>query len=199
MRGLNGSFRQEQAKMAKTIAIIGAFDTKGAEYAFLREQIVSRGFSVLTLNTGVMGTTDLFKVDVEAEEVAKAGGMDLKALREKKDRGEAMKVMTAGAAKVAKSLYDKGKKFDGIIGMGGTGGTTVVTSAMRALPVGVPKVCISTAASGETSGLRRDKRYYDDTFDCRCGGDKSDIENYFHKGGGGHLRDGIGGATESEG
>jgi uncharacterized protein (UPF0261 family) len=137
--------------MGKTILVIGAFDTKGAEYAFLREQIVSRGFSVLTLNTGVMGTTDLFKVDVEAEEVAKAGGADIKTLREKKDRGEAMKVMTAGAAKVAKSLFDKGK-FDGIIGMGGTGGTTVVTSAMRALPVGVPKVCISTAASGDTSG-----------------------------------------------
>src|SRR3989304_3319585 len=83
-------------KMGKTILIIGAFDTKGAEYAFLKEQIAAKGFSALTLNTGVMGTTDLFKVDVEADEVAKAGGMDLKKLREKKDRGQAMKVMTAG-------------------------------------------------------------------------------------------------------
>ena len=136
--------------MAKTIAVIGAFDTKGREYAFLREQIVARGHDVLTINTGVLGTTDLFEVDVEAAEVAAAGGGDLHALREKKDRGEAMKVMCAAAPVIVKSLHDQGK-IDGIVGMGGTGGTTVVTAGMRALPVGVPKVCISTAASGDTS------------------------------------------------
>ncbi len=136
--------------MSKTIAMIGAFDTKGREYAFLREQILARGHKVLAVNTGVLGTTDLFPVDVEAREVARAGGGNLEELREKKDRGEAMKVICAGAPKVVKRLYEEGK-FDGIIGMGGTGGTTVVTSAMRALPVGVPKVCVSTAASGETS------------------------------------------------
>ena len=136
--------------MGKTILMIGAFDTKGPEYDFLRERIVANGCEVLTLNTGVLGSTDLFAVDVEADEVAKAGGGDLAELRAKQDRGEAMKVMCAGAAAAAKRLYDEGK-FDGIIGMGGTGGTTVVTSAMRALPVGVPKVCVSTAASGDTS------------------------------------------------
>jgi uncharacterized protein (UPF0261 family) len=136
--------------MAKTILIIGAFDTKGREYAFLREQIQERGNKVLTVNTGVLGSTDLFPVDVEAGEVAKAGGGDLEAMRKKKDRGEAMKVMSSGAPVTVKSLYEKGK-FDGIIGMGGTGGTVVVTAAMRALPVGFPKVCVSTAASGETS------------------------------------------------
>jgi uncharacterized protein (UPF0261 family) len=136
--------------MAKTIAVIGAFDTKGREYAFLREQIVARGHGVLAINTGVLGTTDLFKVDVEAAEVAAAGGGELQALREKKDRGEAMKVMCAGAPAIVKSLHDQGR-IDGIIGMGGTGGTTVVTAGMRALPVGVPKVCVSTAASGDTS------------------------------------------------
>jgi len=136
--------------MAKTIAVIGAFDTKGREYAFLREQIVARGHDVVAINTGVLGTTDLFQVDVEAAEVAAAGGGDLQALRDKKDRGEAMKVMCAGAPVIVKSLHDQGK-IDGIIGMGGTGGTTVVTAGMRALPVGVPKVCVSTAASGDTS------------------------------------------------
>jgi uncharacterized protein (UPF0261 family) len=89
-------------------------------------------------------------VDVAAEEVARAGGGDLAALRQRKDRGEAMKVMTAGAAAIARRLYDDGR-FDGIVGMGGTGGTTVITAAMRALPVGVPKLCVSTAASGDTS------------------------------------------------
>ena len=132
----------------KTICLVGAFDSKGSEYAFIRKQILARGHEVLTVNTGIMGSTDLFPVDVQADEVAQAGGSSLEQLREKKDRGEAMKVMVAGAPKIVKSLYDD-RKIDGIIGMGGTGGTAVVTSAMRALPVGVPKVCVSTTAAGD--------------------------------------------------
>ena len=134
----------------KKICLIGAFDTKGVEYAFVREQILARGQEVVTVNTGVMGSTKLFPVDVEADKVADAGGGRLHRLQEKKDRGEAMKIMCAGAPAIVKSLHDKGK-IDGIIGMGGTGGTTVVTSAMRALPLGMPKVCVSTAASGDVA------------------------------------------------
>jgi uncharacterized protein (UPF0261 family) len=136
--------------MPKTICLIGAFDSKGQEYAFMREHILSRGHRVLTVNTGVLGSTALFPIDVEGDRVAGLGGGNLEQLRKKKDRGEAMQIMCAGAAVTIKSLYDEGK-FDGIIGMGGTGGTTVVTSAMRALPVGVPKVCLSTVASGDVS------------------------------------------------
>jgi len=132
----------------KTICLVGAFDSKGEEYAFLRAQIRARGHEVLTVNTGIMGSTDLFPVDVQAHEVAQAGGGNLEQLRETKDRGEAMKIMVAGAPKIVKSLHDD-RKIDGIIGMGGTGGTAVVTSAMRALPVGVPKVCVSTTAAGD--------------------------------------------------
>ncbi len=95
--------------------MIGAFDTKGAEYAFLREQIISRGHSVLAVNTGVLGTTDLFPVEVEADQVAQAGGGDLKAIREKKDRGEAMKIMSRGAPVVVRRLFEEGR-FEGIIG-----------------------------------------------------------------------------------
>src|SRR6266850_70683 len=123
--------------------MIGAFDTKGEEYAFLRSEIIARG-------QRVMGTTKVFPVDVEAEEVARAGGGELKALREKKDRGEAMAVMARGAEVVVKRLFKEGK-FDGIIGMGGSAGTAIVTAAMRGLPLGVPKVCVSTMASGNTS------------------------------------------------
>jgi uncharacterized protein (UPF0261 family) len=137
---------QKEWHMAKTILVIGAFDTKGEEYAFLREQIVARGHRVLALNTGVMGTTNLFPVDVEAEKVAKAGGGDLKSLREKKDRGEAMAVMARGAEAVVREFF-KAKKFDGIIGMGGAL-ERQSTTAMRTLPLGVPKVCVSTVASG---------------------------------------------------
>ena len=132
----------------KTICLVGAFDTKGAEYGFVRQQILARGHEVLTVNTGIMGSTDLFPVDVQAYDVARAGGGSLEQLRASKDRGEAIKVMCSGAPAIIKSLYDD-RMIDGIIGMGGTGGTAVVTSAMRALPVGVPKVCVSTTAAGD--------------------------------------------------
>jgi uncharacterized protein (UPF0261 family) len=128
-----------------TVLMIGAFDTKGAEYDFLRRQVIANGCDVLAVNTGALGTTTLFPVDIEADEVARAGGGDLSRLRERHDRGEAMKVMTAGAAAVVRRLHDQGR-FTGVIGMGGTGGSAVVTAAMRALPVGVPKLCVSTAA-----------------------------------------------------
>src|SRR2546423_8739224 len=118
--------------MAKAILMIGAFDTKGEEYGFLRQQIISRGNRLLSVNTGVMGTTELFPVDVEAEEVARAGGGDLKLLRERRDRGEAMSVMARGAEAVVKKLFGEAK-FDGIIGMGGSAGTAIVTAGMRAL------------------------------------------------------------------
>lgn len=136
--------------MAQTIVVLGSFDTKAREYAFLREAIVAQGGQVLAVNFGVLGTTDLFPVDVEADAVARAGGGDLATLRASGDRGAAMKVMAAGVAAVAKQLYDHGK-LGGITGMGGSGGSSVITAAMRALPMGVPKVCVSTVAGGDVS------------------------------------------------
>ena len=133
-----------------TILMIGAFDTKGLEYAFLREELLTRGHQVIAVDTGVVGEGAVFPIDVRAEEVAQMGESSLEALRAAGDRGLAMKVMSAGAALCAKTLYTEGR-FAGIIGMGGSGGSSVVTAAMRALPVGVPKVCISTVASGDTS------------------------------------------------
>lgn len=132
------------------IVVLGAFDTKGAEYRFLCDVIARQGRAVLTINVGVMGSTDLFLVDIEAEVVARAAGGDLDTLRANRDRGAAMSVMAAGAAAVVRQLYDEGR-VAGIIGMGGSGGSSVVTAAMRALPVGVPKVCVSTVAGGDTS------------------------------------------------
>ena len=123
--------------MGKTVMMIGAFDTKGRDYAFLREEILSRGHAVFSVNTGVLGTTDLFPVDVEAAEVAEAGGGDLDSLRRNQDRGEAMKIMAEGAPVIAQRYLEQ-SKYDGIIGMGGSGGTSVISAAMRALPVGFP-------------------------------------------------------------
>ena len=135
--------------MKKTIAILGALDTKGQEYAFLKAEIEKRGCRTLVVNVGVIGDP-LFTPDVRSDEVAEAGGVPLADLIAQRDRGEAMQVMTRGAAVVVKRLYEAGE-IDGIISMGGGGGTIIGTSAMRALPVGFPKLMVSTIASGDTS------------------------------------------------
>jgi uncharacterized protein (UPF0261 family) len=136
--------------MAKIILLIGAFDSKGHEYNFVKKLIEAQGCRVLTMNFGVLGGTDLFPVDIDNAEVAKAGGDDINRLRKNKDRGVAMKVMSRGVATLAEKLYKEGK-FHGVLGMGGSGGSSVITAAMRALPIGVPKVMVSTVASGDTS------------------------------------------------
>jgi uncharacterized protein (UPF0261 family) len=135
--------------MKNKIAIIGALDTKGQEFEFLKSEIEKRGFETFFINVGVLGKP-LFIPDIAAEEVALAGGVPLAELVKRADRGEAMTVMTAGVAKVAVKYFEAGK-FDGIISMGGGGGTVMATSAMRALPVGVPKLMVTTIASGDTS------------------------------------------------
>ena len=137
--------------MKPTVALIGSFDTKGAEYSYVRERILREGCGVVTINTGIFEAAEPFPVDVEAGLLAEAGGTELGDLRNAGDRGEAMKAMSRGAPVVIKRLYDEGK-FDGIIGLGGSGGSAVITAAMRSLPVGVPKVCVSTVASGDVSG-----------------------------------------------
>ena len=136
--------------MSKTILLIGSFDTKGEDYAFVRERILARGHEVLTLDTGVLGETNLFLVDVRAAAVARAGGGNLAALRAKGDRGEAMKVMCRGAEVVIARLHAN-SRFDAVLGLGGSGGASVIAPAMRALPLGLPKILVSTVASGDTS------------------------------------------------
>lgn len=133
--------------MAKTVVILGSMDTKGEEFAYVKRLIEAHGINTLVVDCGVLGEPKL-NPDVAHEELAEAGGKSLSELLEKKDRGEAMEVMSKGAAIVVGRLYKEGK-LDGIIGMGGSGGTAVATAGMRALPVGVPKVMVSTVASGD--------------------------------------------------
>ena len=135
--------------MAKTIALIGALDTKGEEFAFVQAELLRRGHNTLVINTGVVGEPALAP-DVSAAEVAVAGGTDLATLRQQADRGKAIEVMAKGAAIVVRQLQEAGK-IDGILGMGGSAGTAVGTAAMRALPVGFPKLMVSTLASGDTA------------------------------------------------
>lgn len=137
------------ASPAKTVLLAGTLDTKGAEYAFVRDCIRARGHRVLVLDLGIL-TDPPFPPDIPASEVARAGGAELQALRERRDRGSAVEVMLAGACRLVPALYAEGR-FDGMLGLGGGGGTTMIAAAMRTLPVGVPKVMVSTMASGNTA------------------------------------------------
>jgi len=135
--------------MSKSVVIVGALDTKGEEFAFAKKIIEDLGVKTLVVDFGVMGKPT-FDPDVKREEVASAGGGDLAKLSSGSHKDEAMKVMAKGLAVVVKKLYADGK-LDGILGMGGSGGTSIATSAMRELPVGVPKMMVSTVGGGDVS------------------------------------------------
>ena len=135
--------------MAKTIGIVGTLDTKGMEFQFIKEQIEASGTSTCVVNTGIIGEPP-FEPDVSAGEVAEAAGTSLQALQDGGDRGVAVAAMAEGAAKIIAELQSDGK-IDGVISLGGSAGTTIGTTAMRAVPVGVPKIMVSTLASGDTS------------------------------------------------
>lgn len=132
----------------KTIAVVGTFDSKGNEYKFIKDKIEELGCSTFTIHTGVFEPT--FEPDVSNVEVCKAINEDIVAIAAKKDRGLAVDTLSKALEKVLPDLYKQGK-FDGVISLGGTGGTSLVAPAMRALPIGVPKIIVSTVASGNTS------------------------------------------------
>ncbi|MDX1416418.1 MAG: Tm-1-like ATP-binding domain-containing protein [Candidatus Promineifilaceae bacterium] len=135
--------------MSKIVALVGALDTKGEEFAFVKTAIKSRGHKAMVINTGVIGEPTIHPY-ISAKAVASAGGSSLHALRAEADRGHAVEVMARGAAKVVKDLYEMGT-IAGMLGMGGSAGTIIATAAMRELPVGVPKVMVSTLAAGDTA------------------------------------------------
>ena len=135
--------------MAKTVCIVGTMDTKGVEFSFIKAQIESAGVSTCVINTGILGEPQLTP-DVSADEVAQAGGSSLQALRDEGDRGNSVAVMAEGAAALVAEKHAAGE-IDGIISLGGSAGTTIGTTAMQAVPVGVPKIMVSTLASGDTS------------------------------------------------
>ena len=132
----------------KTIAIAGTFDTKGAEFRYMKEQAESLGLNTFMINTGVF--EPLFEADVSADDIAAAAGYDMREIVAKRDRALATKALSEGLEKLLPKLYAEGK-FDGILSAGGSGGTSLATPAMRALPIGVPKLMISTMASGNVS------------------------------------------------
>jgi uncharacterized protein (UPF0261 family) len=133
--------------MTRRILIIGALDTKGLEFAHLRDLIRGHGAETQVMNIGVMGEPP-FAPEVDSATVAQAAGTELGELRAANDRGAAMATMARGAAAVARRLYDEGR-VDAAIGMGGSGGASVIAAAMRALPLHVPKLLVFTLAAGD--------------------------------------------------
>lgn len=131
-----------------TVVLLGTLDTKGAEYAYVRDRVREFGVDTLLVDAGVFGGGHAL-ADISHEEVARRSGVDLQALADAGDRGAAVEAMSAAAADTVERLHAE-RRLDALIGLGGTGGTTLVTQAMQRLPVGVPKVMVSTVASGDT-------------------------------------------------
>src|SRR5690349_2029629 len=132
-----------------TIAILGTMDTKGEEHSYVADIIRKKGHKTLVIDVGALEPPNLAP-DVKREEVAAAAGVDLPALIARRDRGETIKAMSMGAPIVLTRLLQEGR-IDGVISLGGGGGTSIATAAMRALPIGIPKVMVSTLASGNTA------------------------------------------------
>ncbi len=132
----------------KTIAIAGTFDTKGKEFLYVKTLVEKLGITPYMIHTGVFAPA--FEVDVTNSEIAAAAGYDIEEIVERKDRAMATEALSKGMEILVPRLYAEGK-FDGIISFGGSGGTSLATPAMRALPIGVPKVMVSTMASGNVS------------------------------------------------
>ncbi len=132
----------------KTVAIAGTFDSKSLEFAYLQEIIHSLGLKTFMIHTGVFESK--LAADVSNEDIARVVGADIKTIAANKDRALATDVLSRGLEKLLPQLYAAGK-FDGVISCGGSGGTSLVTPGMRALPIGVPKVMVSTVAAGDVS------------------------------------------------
>ena len=132
-----------------TIAVLGTLDSKGEEHAFVAALIAQHGHKPLLVDVGTGGPATV-KPDITREQVAAAAGIDLAALLAKKDRGECVVAMTKAAPALVAKLASEGR-IHGIISLGGGGGTAIGTAAMRALPLGFPKLMVSTLAAGNVA------------------------------------------------
>ena len=131
------------------IAVLGTLDTKGMEHAFLADRIKARGHNVILIDVGTGGDPQVTP-DITRAEVAAAGGIELGSIVARRDRGESVTAMTRAAPLLVARLARE-ERIHGVISLGGGGGTAIGTAAMRALPIGFPKLMVSTLASGNTA------------------------------------------------
>jgi len=135
--------------MEKTVLLITTFDTKEEEALFLKRCIEARGVRVLTMDTGILAPPHV-KVDIDQEEVARRGGIPLKKVVASGDKGKCILNMIRGAEIICRELFDQGR-FQGVVSIGGAQGTDIGCAAMRSLPIGVPRIMVSTVASGRAT------------------------------------------------
>lgn len=137
------------------IAVVGTLDTKGTEHQFVADLIAEKGHEPILVDVGGLGPATV-SPDVSREVVAKSTGIDLATIVRQRDRGALVSAMSEAAAGYLSGAFERGE-FDGLISLGGSGGTAIATAAMRALPIGVPKVMVSTMASGDVQGYVGEK------------------------------------------
>jgi uncharacterized protein (UPF0261 family) len=137
--------------MPKSVVVLSTLDTKGRETQFLKEQIEKHGCKALLADMGVVGTPTI-KADITREQIAQAGGTPLAELLKDPSREKAAPVMVAGAGKLLSDMVAKGE-VHGVIGLGGTQGTSNASRVMQQLPYGLPKLMVSTCAAGDTSAF----------------------------------------------
>ncbi len=136
-----------QSAPTPIIVVMGTLDTKGPETAFLAERVKAQGCSALLMDVSASRAAEA-TADIPVTAIAAAVGRDAAAIQAL-PRGEAVALVSQGAAAVLNQLVAEGRAH-GVVGVGGSGGTTICTAAMRALPYGVPKLMVSTLASGNT-------------------------------------------------
>ena len=132
-----------------TIAVLGTLDSKGEEHAFVAKLIKARGHQTLLIDVGT-GAPATIKPDITREEVAAVAGINLAEIVARKDRGECVVAMSQAAPVMLAKLAAEGR-IQGVISLGGGGGTAIATAAMRALPIGFPKLMVSTLAAGNVA------------------------------------------------
>ena len=135
-----------------TVLLIGTLDTKGVEFEFIRQRVRDAGCDVILMDAGLgLGDATASKIvaDISHDEVAQAADTTVAELAAKGDRGTAVTAMATGAAALALRKFKAGQ-VHGVLGMGGSGNSTIASQAMRALPIGVPKLLVSTLANGDT-------------------------------------------------
>lgn len=131
-----------------TVVLVGTLDTKGHELQYMRDRVREAGLEVVLVDVGVLDEPQV-RADISREEVAEAAGADHSELVAEADRGRAVEVMGRGAGIVLGRLHDEGR-LQGAAAVGGSGNSSIAAAAMRNLPVGVPKLIVSTVASGDT-------------------------------------------------
>ena len=138
-----------------SVYLFATLDTKGAEADFVRRLLVSCGVGVTLVDVGALGEPAV-AADVTRDHVFMLAGSSLEDVRRRADRGEAVTLAAAGAARLAREAFAAGE-LGGVLGLGGSAGTSIATAAMRTLPLGVPKVMLSTLTSGTVRQFVGDK------------------------------------------